>query len=154
MRKLIAAAAVTAGLLISTTTAGASSPTASYSKVKHGTYALCVTNNLGYPYNVAQIQVTGLAKQPTGTAPANWAFSSLQSGSTWVAEWDALDPTLGLAPNDSNCAFVFTQNPDCRSASRRPPHTPSQELDTRERRSSRRSFFSPERTAGRRCTLA
>jgi len=109
MRKLIAAAAVTAGLLISTTTAGASSPTASYSKVQHGTYALCVTNNVGYPYNVAQIQVTGLAKQPTGTAPANWAFSSLQSGSTWVAEWDALDPTLGLAPNDSNCAFVFTQ---------------------------------------------
>jgi hypothetical protein len=110
MRKLIAAAAVTAGLLISTTTAGAASPTASYSKVKHGTYALCVTNNLGYPYNLAQIQVTGLAKQPTGTAPANWAFSSLQSGSTWVAEWDALDPTLGLAPNASSCAFTFTQH--------------------------------------------
>src|SRR5438552_10022692 len=109
MRKLIAAAAVTAGLLISTTTAGASTPTASYSKVGHG-YALCVTNNLGYPYNVAQIQVTGLAKQPTGTAPANWAFSSFQSGSTWVAEWDALDPTLGLAPDASSCAYTFTQH--------------------------------------------
>jgi hypothetical protein len=99
---------VTAGLLVSTTVAGASS-TASYSKVSHGDYALCVTNDLGYPYNVAQIQVTGLAKQPSGTAPANWAFSAFQSGSSWVAEWDALDPTLGLAPNDSSCAFTFTQ---------------------------------------------
>ena len=111
MRKLLTATAVAAGLFLSTTAAGAAGATATYSSPSHGTYALCVTNNTGFPYNIDQIQVTGLAKQPTGTAPANWFFAPpIQIGTTWVAEWDALDPTLGLAPNATSCAFTFTQH--------------------------------------------
>lgn len=110
MRKLIAAAAATVGVLLTTSFAGASSTGVSYTD-HHKTYTLCVTNGgSGDPTydTLSQVNFEGLKAQPTNvTAPAGWNSASFQSGSTWTLVLFT-NPVSGLADTGTaNCGFSF-----------------------------------------------
>jgi hypothetical protein len=110
MRKLLAVAAASAGLILSTSIADASSTLLSYTD-HHKTYTLCVTNggsgDLGYD-TLAEINFGGLVAEPSNvTVPAGWNSASFQAGSTWTLVLFT-NPATGLGLSSSSfCGFSF-----------------------------------------------
>jgi len=108
MRKLLITAATAAGLLISNVTASAAATTSGTYSGHHGTYSLCVTNNLvnSGATNMVEVDVKGLPRKPSSlTSPAGWS-STLVSGTTgWTIKWSTFG--FGAGYNGQLCGFGF-----------------------------------------------
>lgn len=108
MRKLLITTSAAAGLLISNVTASAATTTSGTYSDNHGTYTLCVTNNLVNTgaTNMVEVDVKGLPRKPSSlTSPTGWS-PTLVSGTTgWTIKWSTFG--IGVALGGQLCGFGF-----------------------------------------------
>jgi hypothetical protein len=89
---------------------GASNYFATYSKVSHGTYSVCVTNDPSSA-EITNIAFGDLKNQPAlVAAPANGSFRPMATETGYSAEWDAQLGTASILPGAALCGFEFSVN--------------------------------------------
>jgi hypothetical protein len=107
MRKLLIVTAASAGILLSTVAANATTPAGTYTH-SQGSYSLCVTNNVvnSGATQMVQIDLGGLPKQPNSlTSPAGWSASTSWAAGVWTITWVTFGN--GVGPNAQLCGFGF-----------------------------------------------
>lgn len=107
MRKLLSVIAASAGILISTVAANATTPAGTYTH-SQGSYSLCVTNNVvnSGATQMVEVDLGGLPRQPNSlTSPAGWSASSSSVGGVWTIAWTTFGN--GVGPNVQLCGFGF-----------------------------------------------
>lgn len=107
MRKLLIITAAAAGLLINNIAASAATTTSGTYTDTHGTYKLCVTNNLvnSGATNMVEVDVNGLPHKPSLLTSPGWS-STLVSGTTgWTIKWSTFG--IGVANGGQLCGFGF-----------------------------------------------
>lgn len=107
MRKLLSIVVASAGILISTVAANATTPAGTYTH-SSGSYSLCVTNNVvdSGATQMVEVDLGGLPKQPGSvTSPAGWTASTSSVGGIWTIAWTTFGN--GVGPNAQLCGFGF-----------------------------------------------
>jgi len=107
MRKLLSVIAASAGILISTVAANATTPAGTYAH-SQGSYSLCVTNNVvnSGATQMVEVDLGGLPRQPNSlTSPAGWSASASSFGGVWTIAWTTFGNGVGL--NAQLCGFGF-----------------------------------------------
>jgi hypothetical protein len=110
MKPLIIVGAVSAGLSLTTIVAEPRTTSRLYSKVSHGTYSVCVTNDPSSA-EITNIAFGDLKNQPAlVAAPANGSFRPMATETGYSAEWDAQLGTASILPGAALCGFEFSVN--------------------------------------------
>lgn len=110
MRKLLIVTAASAGILMGTVAANATTPAGTYTR-SQGAYTLCVTNNVvdSGATQMVQANLGGLPRQPASlTSPSGWSASTFASGTTWTISWVTFGN--GVGTNGQLCGFGFTDH--------------------------------------------
>jgi hypothetical protein len=107
MRKLLIATAAVAGLLISNVTASAAGTTSGTYTDNHGTYRLCVTNNLvsSGATNMVEVDVKGLPHKPSLLTSPGWSSTLVSGTAGWTIKWTTFG--IGVANGGTLCGFGF-----------------------------------------------
>lgn len=107
MRKLLIATGAAAGLLMSTIGVNATTPAGTYTH-SHGSYSLCVTNNVvnSGATQMVEVDLGGLPRQPSSlTSPTGWSASTSSFNGVWTIAWVTFGN--GVGPNAQLCGFGF-----------------------------------------------